>query len=79
MLGKIERRIRVVDYPISDGKIKLYGDLDGVCGSIYGLDGIVSDTLMITVNSGCWSQIRQVLLVHPHSPSEKFFRNTVAL
>jgi len=75
MLGEIKRRIRVVKYPISDGKIKLHGDLDGVCTSIYSLDGIISDTLMITVNNGCWSQIRQMLLVHPHSPSKDFFRN----
>jgi hypothetical protein len=58
MIGEIKRRIRVVNDLIADGKIKLYGDLDRICTSIYDLDGIISDTLMITVNNGCWSQIR---------------------
>jgi hypothetical protein len=68
MLRKIEGSVRIIKDPIADSKIKLYSDLDGVCTPAYSLDGIISDALMITVNNGCWSQIRQVLFSHLLTP-----------
>jgi hypothetical protein len=53
MLGQVKRGIGIIKDAIAHGKIKLDGDIYGIGASTDGLEGIVSNAFVITIDNGC--------------------------
>jgi hypothetical protein len=68
MLREIKRRIRIIKDTITYSKIKLHGNIYRIFTSANNVYCIIPDSLMITINNGCWSQIRQMLFPHLLTP-----------
>jgi hypothetical protein len=52
MLRKVERRIGVIENVVTDGKVELYGLLDGLLAATGRFQGIIPDTSMVAINNG---------------------------